>query len=64
MYHRIVNGLHIVETRRSVGDKIYVKINAYTEQEYTDLEIHNSWWSKVTQTLTSLGAGASWAIKN
>ena len=64
MYHRIVNGLHIVETRRSVGDKIYVKINAYTEQEYRDLEIHNSWWSKVTQTLTSLGAGAAWALKN
>lgn len=63
MEHRIVNGLHIVETKRLVGSKIYVTINAYTEQEYRDLEIQNSWWNKVKETLTSLGAGASWAIK-
>jgi len=64
MEHRIVNGLHVVETKKIVENKIYVKINVYTEQEYRDLEIQNSWWSKVKQTLISLGAGASWALKN
>ena len=63
MEHRIVNGLHIVETKRVVGSKIHVKMNVYTEQEYRDLEIQNSWWNRVKETLTSLGAGASWAIK-
>lgn len=64
MEHRIVNGLHVVETKRLIENIIYVTINVYTEQEYRDLEIQNSWWSRVKETLTSLGAGASWAIKN
>ncbi len=56
MKHRIVNKLHIVENEGH--------INVYTEQEYTTLEIQNSWWSRAKKTLTSLGAGASWALKN
>jgi hypothetical protein len=56
MEHRIVNGLHIVDRDGH--------ISVYTEQEYRDLEIQNSWWNRVKETLTSLGAGASWAIKH
>ena len=54
MEHRIVNGLHIVDRDGH--------ISVYTEQEY--LEIQNSWWNRAKETLTSLGAGASWAIKH
>jgi|TARA_B110000027_G_scaffold86789_2_gene92007 hypothetical protein len=64
MEHRIVNGLHVVETRTLIENTIHVKINVYTEQEYRDLEIQSSWWSRVKETLTSLGAGASWALKH
>lgn len=64
MEHRIVNGLHVVETRTLIENKIHVKINVYTEQEYIDLEIQSSWWNRVKETLTSLGAGASWALKH
>ena len=64
MEHRIVNGLHVVETRTLIENTIHVKINVYTEQEYIDLEIQSSWWSRVKETLTSLGAGASWALKH
>lgn len=57
MEHRIVNGLHCITD----GDG---RVHVYTEEEYRNLEIQNSWWSKAKQTLTSLGAGASWALKN
>ena len=56
MEHRIVNGLHIVETKG--------RIEVYTEKEYRDLEIQSSWWKRAKETLTSLAAGASWAIKH
>ena len=64
MEHRIVNGLHVVETKRLIENIIHVTINVYTEQEYIDLEIQNSWWNRVKETLISLGAGASWALKH
>lgn len=57
MEHRIVNGLHCITD----GDG---RVHVYTEEEYENLEIQSSWWSKAKQTLTSLGAGASWALKN
>ena len=47
MKHRIVNKLHIVETEGH--------INVYTEEEYTTLETHKSWWSRVKRTLNSMG---------
>jgi hypothetical protein len=50
------NGLHCIHEGKTV--------NVYTEEEYKDLELQNSWWNRAKKTLTSLGADASWALKN